>query len=131
MYVDYQYYVEEYDGTVPEEEFTKMNRQAQAYVDFQTKHRIQELTDKISNPVKHAVCAAIDVYHEYWKKAFANEGRQVKSENTDGYSVSYATEMKDGETLEEVRDRKLYAAIRIHLLHTGLLYRGYDHDHEF
>ena len=54
----------------------------------------------------------------------ANDGKIVKSENTDGYSVSYVTERIDGQDAEKVLENKLYRIAKVYLGNTGLLYRG-------
>ena len=60
--------------------------------------------------------------------------RPVKSENNDGYSVTYASQSIEGESKEKLANRKMYEAARIHLLPTGWLNRkvgcgcGNEHD---
>lgn len=71
--------------------------------------------------VKDAVCAVADVYCSYDQKQ-ASAG-MVKSENNDGYSVTYVTEQTDGQTAEEVLRKKAYAAASAYLLPTGWLSR--------
>ena len=71
--------------------------------------------------VKDAVCAVADVYCSYDQKQ-ASAG-MVKSENNDGYSVTYVTEQTDGQTTEEVLRKKAYAAASAYLLPTGWLSR--------
>ena len=70
--------------------------------------------------VKDAVCAVADVYHSCEKK---KEAGAVKSENNDGYSVSYAVEQMDGQTIEELIGKKAYKAASTYLLPTGWLSR--------
>lgn len=74
-----------------------------------------------SDMVKDAVCAVADVYCSYDQKQ-ASAG-MVKSENNDGYSVTYVTEQTDGQTAEEVLRKKAYAAASAYLLPTGWLSR--------
>ena len=55
--------------------------------------------------VKDAVCAAAEVYYKY--NAQQQSGTPlVKSENNDGYSVTYVTEQTDGKTAEEICEEK-------------------------
>ena len=70
--------------------------------------------------VKDAVCAVADVYASCEKK---KEAGTVKSENNDGYSVSYAVEQSDGQTVEELIRKKAYEAASTYLLPTGWLSR--------
>lgn len=51
------------------------------------------------------------------------QGSTVKSENNDGYSVSYAVEQADGQTVEELIRKKAYEAASTYLLPTGWLSR--------
>lgn len=48
---------------------------------------------------------------------------KVKSENSDGYSVTYVTEQTDGQTAEELLRKKAYEAAYMYLLPTGWLGR--------
>ena len=81
--------------------------------------------------------AVSDVLGEHYsaKAARATQGGSgaaVKSENNDGYSVSYAVEQADGETEETYLRKKAYDAAYLYLLPTGLLNRkvGCCHDHK-
>lgn len=69
-----------------------------------------------------AVCAVAEVYYKY--NAQQQTGTApVKSENNDGYSVTYVTEQSDGKTAEEVVKKKAYDAAYPYLLPTGWLSR--------
>ncbi|MBS6195478.1 MAG: hypothetical protein KH828_07860 [Clostridiales bacterium] len=127
LYVGYQYYAETYNGTmIPEEFFPKAAREASAFIREITHDMIVEVTDDI----RDAACGVAEVYYsEDNNQGEGNDHREVKSENTDGYSISYVTEGKDGESREETVRRKMYLAARKYLIHTGLLYAGwYDGD---
>ncbi len=64
---------------------------------------------------KTVLCAACEIAEMLYKA----EGRQgVKSENTDGYSVTYADEVSIGRKVTEIAVRRLGD--------TGLLYMGVD-----
>ena len=81
--------------------------------------------------VKDAVCAAAEVYYKY--NAQQQSGTPlVKSENNDGYSVTYVTEQTDGKTAEEMVKKKAYDAVYPYLLPTGWLSRkvGVRCDHK-
>lgn len=123
QYVDFSYYVEQYRGNkiTDEEMFSGAAREASLYLREITHDRISEIIDN----VKNATCAVAEVYFEEYAKLKKMGGREVKSENTDGYSISYVTEGKDGESRESVLHRKMYLAARKHLIHTGLLNLGW------
>ena len=118
MYVDYAYYASEYGGeTIPEKIFPGYERRAEAYIRKITYVR-GDIFSAESDMVRDAVCAVADVYCSYDQKQAV-----VKSENNDGYSVTYVTEQTDGQTAEEVLRKKAYAAASTYLLPTGWLSR--------
>ena len=122
-YADYEFYVEVYGGrSIPEEDFPSAVRKASAYLDQITFGRIRK---PYPDEVKYAVCELAEIQHRFNKTA--GEGaREVKSENNDGYSVTYVTEGTDGESPDVVLHRKMYAAAKVWLGNTGLLYLGVD-----
>lgn len=121
MYVDYAYYASEYGGEIiSEKKFSRYERRAEAYIRKITYVR-GDIFSAESDMVKDAVCAVADVYCSYDQKQ-ASAG-MVKSENNDGYSVTYVTEQTDGQTVEEVLRKKAYAAASAYLLPTGWLSR--------
>lgn len=119
MYVDYGYYADHYGGGINEKEFPSAERKAEAYIRKLT--YIRGNIFAIENAaVKDAVCAVADVYAFCEKK---KDRGTVKSENNDGYSVSYAVEQADGQTVEELIRKKAYEAASTYLLPTGWLSR--------
>lgn len=101
--------------------FDIYSQKAERLVDYLTFNRIKKLSD-IPIEVKNAVCAVIEVYVKYSNK-YENAAQQngIKSENTDGYSVTYI------ENSTNIEKQMLDTAIRqakIYLSGTGLLYRG-------
>ncbi len=72
--------------------------------------------------ITNAVCAAAEVYYEYNTQQKTGASL-VKSENNDGYSVTYVTEQTDGKTAEEVAAKKAYEAVYSYILPTGWLAR--------
>lgn len=118
MYVDYAYYASEYGGEIiPEKKFSGYERRAEAYIRKITYVR-GYIFSADSDMVRDAVCAVADVYCSYDQKQAV-----VKSENNDGYSVTYVTEQTDGQTAEEMLRKKAYAAASTYLLPTGWLSR--------
>lgn len=121
-YVDYNYYVETFLGsTIPERSFLASERKAEAFLHRITFGRVKRLPE-IPNEVKDAICAMAEYNFRADKKTPG-----VKSENIDGYSVSYG-ESTDTETS---RNTELYGVAKNYLSDTGLLHRGrsrkYDH----
>lgn len=116
-YADYGFYIQSYCGTMEESDFNRHILSASQYIRYLT----QNASDRYEGEeLKYAACAAADLYCA----ACAGEpGKTVKSENNDGYSVTYVTEGTDGETKEELVSRKIYAEVRKWLLPTGLLRR--------
>lgn len=130
MYVTYRYYADEYGGKLIEEKrFSVMERRAKAYIRQLTYVR-GDIFALENDTVKDAVCAAAEVYYQY--ETNRKTAGTIKSENTDGYSVTYVTEQTDGKTAEEVLKKKAYDAVYPYLLTTGWLSRkvGTYHDHK-
>ena len=112
MYVDPFYYSSEYGGElIPLERFAKAEKKAEAYIRHLT-YMHGDIFACENDTVKDAVCAVTDVYYSCKKK---QETGTVKSENNDGYSVSYAVEQKDGQTLEELIRKKAYEVASAYL----------------
>ena len=135
MYVDYKYYQIEHGGKMPEDAFPASERRAEAYIRYLT-HLNGDIFAIPNDMVKDAVCAAADVYYmaEQEQEQRKAEGKTgpVRSENNDGYSVSYIVEQTDGQTAEEAVRQKAYDAVYMYLLPTGWLRRkvGCGHVHE-
>ena len=135
MYVDYKYYQIEHGGKMPEEAFPASVRRAEAYIRYLT-HPNGDIFAIPNDMVKDAVCAAADVYYmaeqEQEQRKAEGKAGPVRSENNDGYSVSYVVEQEEGQTAENAVRRKAYDAVYMYLLPTGWLKRkvGYGHAHE-
>lgn len=120
-YADYDFYVEVYHGKMNEADFERNAPSASQYIRAMTYNRSDDFEGE---ELKYAVCESADVLYELSEKMRTNSGGEKKSENTDGYSVSYVVERKDGETVVELEGRKIGSIIRKWLLPTGLLYAG-------
>lgn len=122
-YIDLEYYQNFFsDISVPYDSFERIAREASLFVREITFNRIDE--ENIIEEVKDAVCAVCEVIYKEEKELENTNGREIKSENTDGYSVTYVTEQQDGVSRQDVLWNKKYQAARPYLLHTGLLNRG-------
>lgn len=110
-YADYTYYTDVFGGTrLSQQEFNSCCEKAQSYIDYITLGRASQ---NLSGEVKNAVCAATE---EICKAGFAHG---IKSEHTDGYSVTYSNEFSQKSEIS-----RIYEAVRIYLEPTGLLYCG-------
>ena len=125
MYVDYDFYNSKYGGTLNKEAFIKYEPRAEAYIRYFLFSKAEMLDQ------------ACDVIGGHYAKketqtAQCGSSSVVKSENIDGYSVSYAVEQVDGETEESYLRKKAYDAAYFYLLPLGVLNRkvGCCCDHE-
>lgn len=131
LYADYQFYADTYKGKMNEADFNQAIIHASQYIRYVTLGRSDNYN---GNELKYASCTLADAYISAYKLSGGNNSTgQKKSENTDGYSVSYVTQTKDGESAEELFKRKAYPLVRQWLATTGLLSRkvGCNHDHEY
>lgn len=124
-YADYAFYAGKTHGGLEKDIFEKEVLEASfflRYLTFGKSDRVQP------EALQYAACSIADMYAEQKQKAVSGEIGK-KSENTDGYSVSYASERKEGETLETFLDRKAWQIAKKYLSGTGLLSRkaGYGH----
>lgn len=124
VYADYNFYTTEYRGGAAEEEFERQIMKASAPVRRITFGRADSCPEM--EEVKFAACAVCDMLIADGKIRENNSGRQIVSESTDGYSVSYVQEKEADETSEALLSRKAYKAAELYLEPTGLLYMGVD-----
>lgn len=115
-YANFEYYTKTFGGTMAEDDFKRLSRQASAYLDFVCFDRIKSVTDEETMAkVKEACCALADTY------LLNEQGGGIASETNDGISVTYV----NGKTAIS-EEQRLYQAAQIYLGHTGLMYRGVD-----
>lgn len=118
MYADYSYYTDSWAGSlIPAQEFNSYARKAERLINYIVSGGVKEVTE----PVKNAVCAAAEAAYEL-RQSVANIPQGIKSENTDGYSVTYKDYNPD--ELTDRERRAMFNAIRQELYNTGLLYQG-------
>ena len=116
VYADYQFYTDQYHGTMPEADFTRLAIRASAYLDYITSDRAGSYNDR-DNKLKMACCAVADDYYSIE----AGKMQSSYSFSTDGYS-----ETRNFHVENKTFARILYDTVRIYLLNTGLLYRGIE-----
>ena len=123
LYTTYAYYISTYRGNLTEEEFEKSIVQATAYVRRITFGRAEQNMEL--DEVKLATCAICDLLANDEKARSQHSGRTVVSENTDGYSVTYESG-GNGDTADDLLNRKIYKTAELYLEPSGLLYAGVE-----
>lgn len=125
-YANYAYYMEKAHGTqIPEEEFPKAALKASVFIKCITHGRVSDSFEsdypQYADEIRLATCAAAEIFYETDKRLREHGGREVQSENNDGYSVTYANVTEQGELPGE---QQAMQAVRPYLIGTGLLYCG-------
>ncbi len=106
--MNYSFYKSNFGGTlIPPELFNRFLFKAQTYLKKVTFSR--EIPEDYKRNVSFALCEMAEVFFRR-QSAFG-----IKSENTDGYSVTYS----DNSIFEE-----LYQIAELYLGDTGLLFKG-------
>ena len=126
-YADYEFYIGKVNGSLERDRFEKEVLEASFFLRYLT---LRKSDTTQPEELQYAACAIADMYAKEKQKADTGEAGK-KSESVDGYSVSYAVEQKEGETLEDLLNRKASQIAKKYLAGTGLLSRkvgcGYDH----
>ena len=129
-YADFEYYTGTYHGTsIPEEKFPYHARQASMLINALTFGRTEAVdASLLPDAVKDATCRAAELYAEYEARksnaAAATQNGLVKSENNDGFSVSYAD--YDASADKASTEKTIEGELAVYLAHTGLMYRGFS-----
>ena len=128
-YADYEFYIENMHGKLDRDIFEKEVLEASFFLRYLTFGKSDMVQPE---ELQYAACAVADMYVKEKQKIDEGETGK-KSESIDGYSVTYASEQKDGEILEELLSRKASKIAKRYLLRTGLLTRkvGCGHDHQY
>jgi hypothetical protein len=122
MYADYEYYTNEYKGTMPEEEAVKALKQAERHIDTLTYNRIKKckfegLTEFQQGIVKECACMMADF--ENTNASMINS--LVNSYSINGASISFSGECANCQLVDGVIVQKdTYA----YLAQTGLTCRS-------
>jgi hypothetical protein len=121
MYADFAFYRDTYKGAaVDEDAFVALERQASLFIDRITLNRLNTGW-RVTDAVKMAVCAVVDVLKEHEdarQEALTAAG--VKSENTDGYSISY----QNADDIRAAVESAMLEAAQPYLIYTGLMDRS-------
>lgn len=127
-YADYEFYTERLNGVAEPDVFASEVLEASFFIQSLTMGK----SDKCQpEALKYAVCKITDMFIQEKAKKSKGTG-EIKSENTDGYSVTYAVEQSDGTIFEEMLNHKALIIAKKYLSNTGLLSRkvGCRHDHK-
>ena len=122
MYTDFEYYTNEYKGTMPEEEAVKALKQAERHIDTLTYNRIEKckfegLTEFQQGIVKECACMMADFEHN--NASMINS--LVNSYSINGASISFSGECANCQLVDGVIVQKdTYA----YLAQTGLTCRS-------
>lgn len=120
MYAEYDFYLNDYKGSVIPDapSYDRAAVEASVYLDYITHYRISEdVPDAVKEKVKLAQCAVADVCYKQIQDEVANV---VSSESVGNHSVSYAV----SKVSFKQRELEKYSKAKIYLHGTGLLYRG-------
>ena len=122
MYADFEYYTNEYKGTMPEEEAVKALKQAERHIDTLTYNRIKKckfegLTEFQQGIVKECACMMADFEHNI--ASMINS--LVNSYSINGASITFSGECANCQLVDGVIVQKdTYA----YLAQTGLTCRS-------
>ena len=118
MYAEYNFYINDYKGSVIPDAptYERAAVEASAYIDYITHNHIKDLADEIMVKVKLAQCAVADVCYKQEQGDVANV---VSSESVGNHSVTYAARASNKQ-----RELEKYSKAKIYLRGTGLLYGG-------
>lgn len=121
MYADFEFYSGPYGGSlISAEEFLALERQAALHVDLLTFNRLHE-GYAVTDTVKMAVCAVADAVKSNQSSLSALASSVgLKSENVDGYSVSY----QDTASIKASLNQNMTDAAYPYLIYTGLMDRA-------
>ncbi len=111
---EYEFYSNQYGGSLPEEDFKRLRARASSYLATLTlgKSKLENLLPAVRESVNMALCAVVDVLHK------CESGGDIAAESNDGISVTYASKP------QQTEQKQLFQAASAHLAWTGLLYRG-------
>ncbi len=96
VYADYEYYIEKYFGTLPENSFEPLMLKASKEIDRNinvrlTQNSINNLSEEAQDQLKYTACALTDLI----AKKQESENRKLTSISIDGVSKSFKTISKE------------------------------------
>ena len=123
--VDYKFYKDKYFGTIIEDEEHLMQPVAKANTYLNQSMHVEPSEEEMEL-AQMCLCEVAEMIYQDDANKREHGGREIQSENTDGYSVSYATEAEAGKIAVNSLQIKIYEVIQRYLTHTGLLYLGVE-----
>lgn len=92
VYVDYEYYVDDYYGTLPEDSFNSLVLKASKEIDRNVNTRLTEniinnLPEEAQEQLKYTACALIDLI----SKKQENDNKKLNSYSIDGVKKTFKT----------------------------------------
>lgn len=123
MFVDYEYYIESFAGSlVPAEDFPRLEFTAERLLSYITQRKYLSVADEgVISSIKNAICGAVEAAHDL-TEPYADIPTGIASETTDGHSVSFAS--VDRSKLKKQCEKLMYDVFAQELYYTGLLYQG-------
>ena len=114
VYADFTFYRDNFLGEkIPEDKFSQYALRATERIDELTFNRLKNVGD-IPEEAKKACCAAAEMMY-ISDCASEKSEKGISSEKVGEYSVNYAA------ASGQATDRNVSAAVRHHLIHTGLM----------
>lgn len=122
-YADYEFYADIYRGNLDKAVFNKAVLSASQYIRGATMGKSDSYD---GDELKYVACEIAELQssgsnNQDDASVYSQDGREIKSVSNAGFSVTYTTEGVDGETAEDLINRKSYAALKKWLMPTGLL----------
>ena len=128
IYADYEFYKNEYHGTLEESEYNRLSVKASAFLDYYTMGKAKKNADL--EAVKLSCCALCEkisdieqISEDGWKSGLGAISGGKKSESVGSYSVTYQSAEEYKAALRLAESEKAEVA-RMYLAGTNLLYRG-------
>ena len=121
QFVDFEYYKNKFKGSLQEDEFNQLAREASAIVNRLTMRRINADAlqgQTYEKDVKDCTCAVAEKIEEMQRK---EEAAKIASETIGPHSVTFRNEAKMTEAEKKIEYKRV---VEIYLFGTGLLYRG-------
>lgn len=125
--VNYEYYKEDYEGSIPESSYKKNSINASSYLNNFTSGRITE--EILDDNIRNCCCEIIDILfsQESLKERLLSDDAEVLSETTGSHSITLVSKSNIIEKQilsDKDLDKKIYSICYKYLFKTGLLYRG-------
>jgi hypothetical protein len=120
QFVDFEYYKNKFKGSLQEDEFNQLAREASAIVNRLTMRRINADAlqgQPYEKDVKDCTCAVVEKIEEMQRK---EEAAKIASETIGPHSVTFR-EAKMTEAEKKIEYKRV---VEMYLFGTGLLYRG-------